>query len=903
MLKKKILNKILNKKAFWFSLDALLASMLLLAGIVAINNFYFNVDGLEQHSFIAQDSLNALNSIKIKEINNVWVKQLVNNGLADGENTLLMQISTYWANNETSLAQNLTNISLGMFSENFNLNITLGDDVLFSKGKYDNPEQVIVSSRMISGIKQGKTLKGSTSTAYLKRVRDKKDFQIGYFGGFVGQGNISILLKDIPNDVTPSDIREILFKIDTVSDFDLYINGIFCTTLNSNNELMKMQIFDVTNCNGSISSDNNTFTLIPKGSLGDAYVAGGLVKVSYVTDTFNEEGLGSNIKRYYFPKIDGIINLYDGIDILGVTNNWFLNLSFTSNYTTFMRLGNNTLFSSSGSMNEQNIILSSSNNLSWAPGTIPLRLGTSNFTNVTMIQSGQPADTMLVTDVSGSMDDCGEEYTGPVCKYDCKWWWFTYTMSCTYSGTCNNEECGSCNSGWTDQNYRVVTDTVCNRSRLEIAQDANKLAVNIMLNVSGNRAGLTTFYSSIRDFLGLTSDENLLDNTIDGYYANGGTCICCGINRAKDELATASTNKKFMIVLGDGDANYYCSNFNDYSGSSESSPYTLSKNSTIEAGKNACNNENITVYTIGMGEGLSADGIDTLKRTACNESLFFDASNSSMLEDIYKNISDQILLIANFSAQILEINGTYVAGHLNPDSYIEFNYTPLVEEAGQNEITVNIETDQLSNCTSSFNIPNNLRILDAFVTSYSGPYWTYFLKVNNNVVFNLSDYSNDFVSVGDPFLLNIPPNFLVEGNNNITLLVADNNKNITNCSFNNTIIYTAAINSTVPRSDVLENAEGCNWYIEFEDGHFLNATIPSTYLGTNNCNYTNNSISYDPVDAYDYSVFRILKNLDYYSDGKVLINLNSEDLEIIVTIISDVPYLWGPSLVNVKVWK
>lgn len=898
----KTLSFVKSKKGFWFTVDALMATMLLLASIIAITYFYDNTENLNQESYLAQDTINTLNNLKIKEINNPWVLQLITNEEADPDNTLLEQISTFWANNQTEYAYNLSKIALEYFPKDHEYSIELEGDIIINSSDNQTSDQIVVSKRMISGVAKGKALGGSSSTGYLKRVRDKKDFRTGYFGGFVGQGNISIVLMNIPSDVNSSDIDEILIKADIVDDFKLYINNVYCKDLISNNELMKMQIFDVSDCNTSVNPGNNTITLIPQGNLAQAYVAGGFVKISYLTDTFNEESTNSNIKKYYFPKIEGIINLYDAVNVPGITNNWFLNLTFTSNYTTFMRLGNNTLFSSQGSLNEQNIVLSSASNLSWAPGTIPLRLGTTNFTNVTLIQSGEPADTMLVTDVSGSMDNCGEYITGDVCKYDCKWWWFSYTMDCSYQGTCSNEECGSCNSGWSDSNYRVEEDTICNRTRLEIAQDANKLAVDIMLDVSGNNAGLTTFYSNIRDFQSLTNDQNLLETTINGYYASGGTCICCGINKAKDEL-TSSINKKFMIVLGDGDANYYCSNYNDYTGSSESYPYTQARTTTINAGQNACNNENITVFTIAMGEGLSSTGIDTLRQTACNDSLFFNATNSSMLEEIYRNISNQILLIANFTAQVLEINGSYIVNHLDPSSYVEFNYTPLIDEAGQSEITINIETEQLSNCTSSFNIPQGLRVLEAAVTSYSGPYWTYYLEVNNNIVFNLSEYSSDFVSVGDPFMLSIPSNYLVNGNNNLTIIVADNDLNNTNCSLNNTIIYTAAINSTIPQSDVLEYAVGCNWNIEFEDGHFLNVTIPNTYAGSNNCSFTNSSLQFNSDDAYDFAVSKILDNLDFDKDKRVFINLNSEDLEIIVSVINKIPYLWGPSLSTIKIWK
>ena len=46
-----------------------------------------------------------------------------------------------------------------------------------------------------------------------------------------------------------------------------------------------------------------------------------------------------------------------------------------------------------------------------------------------------------------------------------------------------------------------------------------------------------------------------------------------------------------------------------------------------------------------------------------------------------------------------------------------------------------------------------------------------------------------------------------------------------------------------------------------------------------------------------------MQQLDFENDGRVYVNLDSADLEIIVTVVSQVPYLWGPSLASVEVWR
>jgi len=142
----------------------------------------------------------------------------------------------------------------------------------------------------------------------------------------------------------------------------------------------------------------------------------------------------------------------------------------------------------------------------------------------------------------------------------------------------------------------------------------------------------------------------------------------------------------------------------------------------------------------------------------------------------------------------------------------------------------------------------------------------------------------------------------VNGDNNITIRTADSPTNVTGCSNNNTLIYRGLVNFSSTRSSVVDIAGGCRWNIEFEDGTFTNMTIPVDYSGTN-CSYTNISISYNTNDAYDISVYNLLGSLDFDDDGRILFNLDAEDLEIVVNVLSNIPYMWGPSMIEVRVWQ
>jgi hypothetical protein len=177
------------------------------------------------------------------------------------------------------------------------------------------------------------------------------------------------------------------------------------------------------------------------------------------------------------------------------------------------------------------------------------------------------------------------------------------------------------------------------------------------------------------------------------------------------------------------------------------------------------------------------------------------------------------------------------------------------------------------------------------------------LSVNGVTVFNLTRYGQDYVLLGDPFTIQVPSTALQPGaNNSIALDVGDSPTNSSNCSNNNTLIYTALINVSTPRTDALANKVGCLWTIESTNGLF-NISIPTGYFGNNTCKYTNAGISYDSQDVYDVAVYNMLKQLDYENNGKIFFDLTQNDLEIVLFTTGQVAYMWGPSLMKLEVWQ
>jgi len=902
--KKAAIFNISNKKAIFYVMDALLASMLLIGALLLIYKTYSPDDvEVDQQTFISQDILTVVSELKLSEVNNSFIAQEFASGnITDMNKTVLDQIGEYWALNEVDkaqiLLQTIVNESL---PSNYGVKTTMGNNTLLLQNITKKINSV-ASNRMISGIEQGKPLTGFSGTSYLKKIYNKKTSSYTYFGGFVGQGNITVKLS-LPADFNYSRLIDASLKIESPGTFKLYVNSQQCGASYTGN-IGQVSLWNITSCGPSFSAGANSILLQYNSSLNSSYVSGGFIKLIHTTDALLENTT-PGYYRYYLPDINGFINLYDTVSVQGNIINWTLNTTFFNKYQTFFKFGNETIFITQGNDTANQTIVYTKYNQLLPQEPIPIRFAVTNFSNITTTIYGLPADTFIVTDTSGSMDTCVG--TALNCSYQYrKTSAGTYfPISCTvYSAsTCASNPDNPC--GASPFNRGKTYSATC-QTRLQVAQNVDNNFIDTIFAASmSHHVGLVDFDTSSNSLTPLTNVAATLHSAINGYSIGGSTCACCGLNRARNNL-TVSGNKKFMILLSDGDANICCKNLTDYVGTGSSSGCGVGANNplnwSIYAGQKACAN-NITVFTIGFGTDMSASGKAAMQQTACNASLYYNATNITDLQHVFDNITQQILLAANFSSQTVTVVGNFTPSRLYGSSYIDLYYTPLTEPSEQNKISLITETSQFNGCNASIFIPPNIEVQDAFVTSYSSNHWTKSLAVNGVTVFNLTRYGQDYVLLGDPFTIQVPSTALQPGaNNSIALDVGDSPTNSSNCSNNNTLIYTALINVSTPRTDALANKVGCLWTIESTNGLF-NISIPTGYFGNNTCKYTNAGISYDSQDVYDVAVYNMLKQLDYENNGKIFFDLTQNDLEIVLFTTGQVAYMWGPSLMKLEVWQ
>ncbi len=802
------------------------------------------------------------------------------------------------------------------------------------------------STRLLVGYGKGLPTRGHVARAFLTNIREKTTSKYVYFGGFVGQGNLTRILT-LPNCT----VQRAYIEVATGSEFELYINdvsaGVFTPTVWNMTANIKSYI---PNPETYFNPGDNKIEIIFTGDdISEQYIGGGFIKVTYNTskmDTAQETGTS----RYWFPGIEGLINLYSSFYVPGSLNSMNIHLKFFNNYTTYLTIGDQEVFSSSGSSVNQTYDLDDSNltMLNYAGlsmETIPIRLGIRNVSYLANVTGN--ADVILITDLSGSMAQCVE----------------------------NNSNCPA-----GDQ-------------RIDLAKRLDEEFVDIVLNGTGNRVGLVGYRSGIASFHSLSDNNLSLKTQINGYWADGGTCICCAINKAYELLSSSNASRqKFIVVMTDGIPSHKCGGYSSPSacdGNSSSSsfegdcygctyccpanPYTgngcllenqlcgkvwncwgwwpnawcecssLAFNGYVTGGgwtihctaydcSVACqcqcemqnanwsscrahNDLNATVYSIGFGPVANCPmGNWTLRAIAdCGNGSYYASSNASELELIYRTIAQDIVNVS-YRAQTARITGNITPSILYPESYIEFSYTPAINATAYGEITLTQDTERFNdteNCTGILFVPEIARVVDAKVTSYSAEYWTDYLNVSNShgstIAYTLRDghFGIDYRILGDPYIVQIPNpsvNLIPGENNSLEIRTSNSPTEDMGCSPDDRAIYTIRLSGRIGYGNVFLKKSGCNWTIRFEDDTNITESIPDYYNGDKKCYYTPENISYDENDAIDDAIFRLLQRLDSNKNRKIDIKFDSSMIEFDFSRAGGVRSLWGPITMKLIVW-
>ena len=899
------------KKGIFFSIDAMIAITLILSVIILVSVFYINKQSDSQQIYFSSDLVQILSTMTIGEINDPEVQSFLNDSNLTGVNrSILEQALRFQVGGDEDKAQELLNLTVGSLIPdyyNFGVWIEGYDDPVFTTSQ-EPVRQLISSKQMVSGIEKEKIIEGLTSRAFLAGINERSSSAYVYFGGYEGDGNITKKVT-LPGGLISTDYA--YMELDAGGDFDLYINGNNAGHYTSTEGMRADEWVVNSSYLGYFNDGENTIVFSFNGT--NQYVGGGYLRVDYsASELILYEDTGT--ERYYFPGINGVINVYSSFYVPGILNSMSIHLHYDSDYETFLNIGGTTVYSYES--DGENIVDIPDEELSpildypsLTNKTVPIRMGlvAANLTEI--IGTGE-VDVVLITDLSGSME---------------------YRLDSDAVGVTR---------GCSDP---MLYDS--STKRVSLAKCLDKDFIDTILGGSQNKVALSAFYADDSPPYkgrvyeeGLTNDANYLKGRVDAYSPQGGTCICCSINDAYEILNAQSdeSRMKFVIVMSDGIPTHTCQAASGCEGTRTGLPgkegLWLGFGSGCYGGSDDCDvNDcecasqnanwsscrlnkwlNTTVFSIGFGPVANCIMANkTLRDIAdCGGGEYYSSDNATILKGIYEDISETILDVS-FKKQSVVVSGNISDTILYPDSYILFNYTPSLPDIEYGRIPIIIESPRLGNNITEgiFEVPGKIVVYDAKITSYSSDKWTDKAMINSsgswNSFYELSSYGSDYNLLGDPYIVSIPLGLIEQGDNVVRVSTGVNPINSTGGSPDDRVIYTGGVDIDINYTGVFEKAEGCRWFVMFEDGTNTTIPIPSSYAGSKDCSFevdTDCNSEYND-DAIDSAICHLFEQMDFDDDGLLFIKFGPTDLNIETISIGKIPFMWGPTMVDVRVWK
>ena len=839
-----------NKKGYYFSADAFIAVIIIFLVHLALKPLNQET---ETQVNIQEDLLDVLSNLKMGEVNDQYFQDLVLNGSASADAKVLEQIVEYYAIDSPE-AEKLLDKILSDLNPEENIGIWIGNNLVasYNHTPYERAENILTARQLVSGAKKEDSheSRGFSARAFLKSINN---VQYYLFGGYIGDGNISTLIESqgIVNDVE--------LEIAINENFQVYINNNFAGDYNKSLSDTNPAKYSLNEYLPLFISGINTFEIRENESL---YIAGGHIKISYENYNYTSGN------KKYIHGIKGLINIYDSFYVPSNLTSIEVYLHYTSPVNLFLNMGNETIYQGRGTGVQRTITnaeISSKMEFSkMIEKNIPFRIG---IGEVDYLGDSSVLELISVTDMS---------------KY----------MRCSiFSYGTNKNQCLSNNGIWMlPTNY---------------SEEANKLLVDEVLKFNGNRAG---FVGMSADgipvlFHSLSSDKSSLTNTLDGlsiesnYNANN-LRLCSGVLVATEEFVQNSQNdtvKEIIVMLAGQISTPPC----NIAVSDLNNDGTInSLDDAIEAACRAHEDYGITVNAIGYGDIVDTNTLSAMAE--CGSGIFVYQPNVSEIVDTYKDIINDILI--KYNLQTVS-SSAGIETQLYPDSYIKIEHDKTEIPFG---VLINLEKEFDSQGSGNFEIPNETEIVEAKVLSYSGSKWTDRVDVYNSLygwknIFKISDFSDAYVELGDPYSISIPNDKLTNGVNKINLTTGISPTNSSEGSIHNKIIYSIVKNGT-GYSPISASANGCTWTIEFYDNTNLTTPIPEDYSGDKVCYYTSESEDYNQNDAITNAVHELLKIMDIDLDKRVDSKFSAQDLLIEPSEVSGIPYTISNE-VQIRIWR
>src|SRR3989344_2504607 len=819
----------MKKRGIFFSMDALLSFTIILI-IVLLAFPLIKLDKYE--SPIARDILVTLSSLKMGELSNSYVQALILNGTLDPNKTALEQIGILTITDE-AVAKVLTDIILQDIETKENIGIWYGNKIVYSSNKtaYENASNIFTERFIVSGlgglngtgILSGYSARAFLSNTYLTTY--------SYFGGYAGEGNITLTVE-YNGTINDADL-----ELASNKDFQIYINGVYAGNYTKSQSTTNPSEYELSSHISKFNSGNTTvFNGTTNGrqtiTISNAQLSSqldynqlankttpirlGLKNVSLIytnnnldissvvdlSGSMQTNNKMNDAKNATNELIDTVLNISGNrVGLIGFEDYAkkpdFHNLSNSSQ--SLKNIVDN-VWNANGytciccgilkatSCFDKEIFYDNFNDQT--NGTTPLGWKISQWLAIASITTDSlegnratvlartgPKDASITHTFNPQEDKVNVEF---LVRHDTGTGRFRLDIAgLDNSNNYKNYIILKMYNGYIRNNDAEIVPYSLGASykiRAEITPGTNTYNLYVNDSLVGSSLLTSSTYSSVAR-VSFQTETAAINYKVDAINVSLAEKLC--------DIQTGRS--KEMIVMSDGEPNKACGLDLSPDWDGDSSTTNDPQDQAIEAACIAKAKYNITVHAIALDVNNGSLAEQTMQGIAsCGDGGFY-TSNISQLSEIYRQITRSIL--SNYNAQVFNSSaGQYT--RLYPNSYISLNYPSIINPFG---IIITIEK-AFSNLTSiNFDIPLKSTPVSLTAISYSGDQWTNRVILNNETVYNLSNYGADYIDLGDPYAIKIDPKKLLE-NNTLLITTASSASINETIQANNKVIYSISKN-------------------------------------------------------------------------------------------------------------
>jgi hypothetical protein len=308
-----------KRKGLFFTIDALIAALIMITGLLMITSSYVSEQPKTMKASMSQDLLNILAEMKVYEANSTYIQELVSNGtIKDVNITLLQQIGEFWSNGNMTLAHDFAlDVSEGILPNIFGYNIIFDNETIYTRS---NPvmNSLVTSKKVITGIEKSKPIKGYIAKAHATSVHKTTNLVVpfspagaGWKGSTANAGIVQVIkVFTLPNVTLNYAKAYLSFHLDrgSVNWNVINMNNGRCNITRDNMNLGAGNegVFRVFNINAScFNVGSNTLRLDLRNNGYNAHVHPGTFFIMNYNQTEALQYLGwTHSDRIYFDNVN-----------------------------------------------------------------------------------------------------------------------------------------------------------------------------------------------------------------------------------------------------------------------------------------------------------------------------------------------------------------------------------------------------------------------------------------------------------------------------------------------------------------------------------------------------------------------------------------------------------------------